>query len=377
MVLDRVCRMRAVRNGIRAALAAAAAALLSGCAVTTIASFAYERANEGQCISAGCAATAMLSYALDKATEGDPTPCRRLNTVERALEPRCGDYVPGSLLTKDVNASGLPRCPLALAARDPRHWPMLPELLAKGAQPEACDQPPLVALAQAADCPDFGAATAPSLDALRWLAEADARAIHHDVVRMLSCPAARRVGLHTVLDDWLAHGQLPSRGLPFSPLSALHPSHLDSHFARALEASGHTARAGLGAYAGELPAGFDVALREGDRGALDWWLDRVPELANRVPARQSNQLPWLPLARILTPTYLAHPQQQPELVAYLISRGADPWRSLPHDPTQSVVGYARQMKSPSLALLDQPLRATAAGSRASVAAAAGPSPASP
>jgi hypothetical protein len=257
-------------------------------------------------------------------------------------------------LTKDVTASGLPRCPLTLATRDATFWPMLPELLSKGAAPESCETPPLVALAQTAPCPDFSRASPQSRIALRWLAEADARAIHHDVVRMLSCPSARSAGLSDVLDDWLAQGQLPARGLTFGVLGAVHPSYLDSSFTRALEAHGHTARAGLGAYAGQLPTGFDAALRDGNRVALDWWLDRVPELANRVPARQANQLPWVPLARVITPNYLTQPEQQAELVAYLMSRGADPARALPHDPAQSVVAYARLLKSPSLALLDRP-----------------------
>jgi len=344
------------------------AALTSGCAATSVLTFAYEQSNDGQCISAGCAAGAVLSYALDKATEGDPTPCRKLNTVERALSGRCGDYQVGSLQAKDVAASGLPRCPLTLAARDPKLWPVLPELLAKGAQPEACAESPLAALAEASPCPDFAAASPDSLAALRWLAEADARAIHHDVVRMLSCPKARDAGLATVLDTWLAQGQLPTRGLAFGPLGALDPSALGSPLSNALEAQGHTARAGLGAYAGELPSGFDAALREGNLAALDWWLDRLPELANRVPPRNGNQLPWLPLARVLTPSYLTHPDQQTELVGYLLARGADPWRPLPHDPRLSVVAYARKLKSPSLALLDSP---QTAGGSAAVAATVG------
>jgi hypothetical protein len=106
-----------------------------------------------------------------------------------------------------------------------------------------------------------------------------------------------------------------------------------------------------------LPSSFDLALRDGDFAALDWWLDRVPELANRVPPRQGNQLPWLPLARVITPTYLAHPEQEGELVAYLLARGADPWRALPHDPRQTVVGYAWQVNSSSVPLLEQPVRA--------------------
>jgi hypothetical protein len=358
---------RRVGGWWRGAALLAAIGLLSGCAATTVLTFAYEQANEGQCISAGCAAAAVLKHALDKATEGDPTPCYRLNSVERALASRCGPYQPGTLLTKDVTASGLPQCPLKLAARDAAFWPVLPELLAKGASPESCDVSPLVALAQATACPDFGHAAPGSLAALRFLAEGDARAIHHDVVRMLSCPAARTAGLSNVLDDWLAQGQLPTRGLAFGVLGALDPAYLDSPFARAAEAHGHTARAGLGAYDGALAQGFDAALRSGNRVALDWWLDRVPELANRVPARQGNQLPWVPLARVLTPSYLAQPQQQNELVGYLLARGADPYRALPHDATQTPVTLARSLKSPSLALLDQPARI--AGTTTGVAAA--------
>jgi hypothetical protein len=355
----------------------AATGLLGGCAATSVLTFAYEQANEGQCISAGCAAAAIAQHAIDKVTEGDPTPCHRLNSVERALSERCGAYRPGSLVTKDVTQSGLPRCPLTLAARHPALWPVLPELLAKGASPESCDQPPLAALAQADACPNFAAASPESLAALRWLAVADARAIHHDVVRMLSCPAARRAGLDTVLDGWLAQGQLPARGLAFGPLGALHPSHLGSPLSRALEAQGHSARAGLGAYDGVLPSGFDHALRHADMAALDWWLARAPEIVNKVPPRQGNQLPWLPLARVLTPTYLAQPDQQQALVAYLLSRGADPWRSLPHDPSHSVVTYAWQLQSPLVALLDPVPSRAAAASPGTTAAAAGSVAAAP
>lgn len=338
------------------AAAMLAAALLGGCAATTVATFAYEQ-SQGHCISPGCAATAIVGYALDKATEGSPTPCHRLNSVERALSGRCGAYAAGSLQTKDVAASGLPRCPLIVAARDPALWPVLPELLDKGATPEVCDVPPLVALAQASACPDFSAAPPASLAALRWLAEADPRAIHHDAVRLLSCPHARSAGLSTVLDQWAAQGLLPWHGLAFSPLGALHPSHLGSPLATALEEQGHTARAAFGSYVGALPSGFDLALRDGNFAALDWWLDRLPELANRVPSRDASQLAWLPLARVVTPAYLHDPEQQDALVGYLMSRGADPWRALPHDASQSVVSYARSLKSPALPLLDTVQRA--------------------
>ncbi|HUG22802.1 hypothetical protein [Piscinibacter sp.] len=303
-------------------------------------------------LSSGCTTTMVVMYAYDKFTEGDPTPCHRLNSVERALSPRCGPYEAGTLVTKDVNASGLPQCPLSIAARDPRLWPALPELLAKGALPEVCDEAPLAALARATPCPDFSAATPESLVALRWLAEADARAIQHDVVRLLSCPAAHRAGLSTVLDSWLAQGLLPARGLAFGPLGALHPQHLDSPLAHALEAQGHTAQAALGSHDGKLPGGFDEALRHDHRAALDWWLDRVPDLANRVPSTHYGQFSWIPLARVITPSYIAQPEQQLALVEYLMSRGADPWNALPHDAGQSVVSLARRLNSPALALLD-------------------------
>ena len=363
---------------------AAATWLCSGCAATSVLTFAYETSTrddpEPTCLSIGCAASAMLSHVYEKATEGDPTPCYKLNSVARALTARCGAYQSGSLLAKDVSASGLPRCPLSLAARDPQFWPALPELIAKGAQADLCEQAPLVALAQAQPCPDFALASPEILHSLRWLAESDPRAVHHDVVRMLSCPGARAAGLASVLDGWLAQGQLPNQGLAFSPLGALHPQYLRSAFARALEKQGHTARGALGAYDGKLPSGFDLALRSGDRAALDWWLAGAPELANRVPPVQGNQFPWVPLARVITPSYVADAQQQRILVEYLMAHGADPWQPLPHQPGQSVVSYARQLKSHLLPLLDPPLelrdapRGQAAGVPPATAAAVAAAP---
>ncbi|MBC8056788.1 MAG: hypothetical protein H7Y61_09440, partial [Rhizobiales bacterium] len=135
---------------------------------------------------------------------------------------------------------------------------------------------------------------------------------------------------------------------------------------RALEARGHTARAGLGSFDGVHPRGFELALRASHWAALDWWISRVPELANRVPAVQGNQLPWVPLARVLTPNFLANPASQTEAVEFLLARGADPWRKLPYDAGTSVVAYARALKSPQLVLLDPPrlptvIAATAGG----------------
>ena len=300
----------------------------------------------------GCTTALVVAHVHAQITEGEPVPCVRLNSVERALQPRCGAFVPGSLQAQDIAAPGLPVCPLTLAARDPQFWPVLPELLAKGASPEGCRESPLVALAQARPCPDFGAASPAERQALRWLAVADARAVHHDAMRMLSCPNARAAGLDAALDDWLAQGLLPADGsLAFSPLAALDPQALPSPLSRALEAAGHGARAALGAYNGRLPGGFDAALRGSHWAALDWWLARLPELANRVPPARANQLPWVPLAQVLTPSYVADPAQQRALVAYLLARGADPWRALPHEPSRSVVSYAHELHSPLAALL--------------------------
>lgn len=297
---------------------------------------------------------AIVKHVHGKLTEGDPTPCVRLNSVQRALDERCGEFVPGSLTNEDIQHSGLSTCPLTVAARDPQFWPVLPELLAKGAQPERCSRSPLVALAAAQPCPAFEGAAPDQLRALAWLAEADGRAIDHDVVRLLSCPSARLAGLDKVLDKWQAQGDLPVGTLGFSPLGALHPEHLDSALARALEAQGHTAQAALGAYAGALPSGFELALRGNHWHALDWWLARAPQLANRVPPAQGNQLPWLPLARVLAPNFLEHPDAQTEMVEYLMAHGANPWQRLPAEPGRSIVHLAMELKSPQLSLLDPP-----------------------
>lgn len=315
-------------------------------------------------LTSGCTTSLVLLHLHDKLTEGDPPRCDQLNTVERALRSRCGEFVPGTLAAKDVLASGLPECPLTLAAREQALWRVLPELLARGALPERCVKAPLVALAQAQACPNFSAASADELAALRWLALADAGAIHHDVVRMLSCPNARMVGLDAVLDGWAAQQALPSHGLAFSPLGALHPSHLDSPFAQRLEAQGHHARTALGSYVGELPSGFELALRDGDWQALDWWLVRVPELVNGSPPARGGQLPWLPLARVLTPNYMPDATLRRSTVEYLLAHGADPWRRLPQDPRESVVSYARELKSPLLTLLDPPYAGAPAGTSA-------------
>ena len=313
---------------------------LGGCTTTTLVLAA-----------AGVATDTSVTWSVVKhvhatLTDGDAPPCATLGSVERALNPRCGAFERGSLRAKDLSPHALGECALTMAARDTRLWPVLPELIAIGAQPESCAQPPLVALAQANDCPELGAVSVEVRNALAWLAQADARAIHHDVVRWLSCPNSRAAGLDATLDAWLAAGALAPGSLSFSPLGALHPSHLNSALVQRLEASGHTVAQALGGYAGLRAPGFEEALRSSDYAALDWWLARQPQLANRVPPRQGNQLPWLPLARVLVPNFLAHPETRADMVAFLMARGADPRQRLPSNANQTVVDMALAMKSP-------------------------------
>lgn len=298
-----------------------------------------------------------------KATEGDPVWCIKLNSVERALSPRCGEFVAGSIRAGDIGVGELQECPLTVAARDPRLWPVLPELLDKGARPRACAESPLQVLAQAHPCPDFAAAPAAVVGAFQSLAETDPRAVRHDVVRLLSCPAARSAGLHRAIDRWLAAGALQPGRIGFGLLGALHPDYLVSPEGRRLEARGHTASASLGAFEGRLPGGFEEALRTSHWQALDWWLQRLPQLAERVPPRQGNQVHWLPLARVLVPSFLERPETQADMVRFLLARGADPGQALPYDPSHTVLSFARQIGSPHVGLLDpavptRPLAAT-------------------
>ena len=331
-------------------LAAAAALLLgTGCTTTSV------------LISLAGASTdtnvswTVVKYLHGQITEGDARACVLLSSVQRALSPRCGPFVPGSLVAADIERTGMAECALTLAVRDPALWPVLPELLEKGARPEACSLTPLVVLAQREPCPDFAVATPASLQALYRMAETEPRAVHHDVMRMLSCPSARAAGIDRVLATWRAAGVLKPGTLGFSPLGALHPDYLaSSTLARDLEADGHSARAALGGYEGMLRPGFEEALRTSQWAALDWWLQRAPELANRVPPTQGNQLSWLPLARVLVPNFLAYPETQKDMVGFLLARGADPRQRLPSNANQSVIAFAQLLKSPALALLDPP-----------------------
>lgn len=312
-------------------------------------------------LSSGCTTAIVALHVYDRLTEGDPSPCFKLNSVQRALETRCGAYEPGSLKAVDLAQAGLQECPLALAVRDPALWPVVPDLLAIGAQPEACRTPPLAALAQALPCPDFTRATPAQREALRRVAELDARAIQPETLHALSCPAARDAGLDAVIADWQAQGRLAPGQLLFSPLGALHPSALHGPLAQALEAEGHGAHQALAA------GGFEEALRQADLHALDWWLQREPGLVNQVPPLRAGQLPWVPLARVVVPGFIGDEARQRQVVDYLLAHGADPWRRLPHDSSQSPASLATRLHSPLAPLLQNaPLPAPSAGPLAAI-----------
>jgi hypothetical protein len=305
------------------------------------------------------ASWSIVKHVHDKMVEGGPVPCYRLDSLERALAPQCAPYAPGLIRSDDMAGRRLPLCPLAMAAREPRTWPVLAELIDKGAMPETCARAPLVELAQAQGCPDFNAATPASRRSLRWLAQADARSVHHDTVRMFTCPQAVAAGLHEVVEQWVAQGAMPPGRIGFSPLSALHPDFVGTALSDQLEAQGHQARHGLDPYDGTQRSGFEEAFASAHFAALDWWFDRVPALANRVPPPQGNQLPWLPLARALQPQGLDQADQQEAMLRFLLARGADPKRKLPQRPDTTVQRLAREIGSPHAALLEQPPRPVA------------------
>ncbi|MEO5882830.1 MAG: hypothetical protein ABIQ06_10485 [Caldimonas sp.] len=306
-----------------------------------------------------------------KLTEDDATPCIQLNSVQRALNARC-DYVPGSIRRADIARSGLQECPLAVATRDPRLWRALPELLDKGARVDICPGSPLLALAAADPCPDFGAAPPEVRNAIRNLAEDDPRAVRHDVFRMLSCPRARAVGLDQVLVTWLDRGDLEPGKLSFSPLGAADPELLVSRFGRELEVAGHRPQAALDGYEGVLPSGFDLALRRSNWAAIDWWLYRLPQLANLAPSQRGG-LAWVPLQKVLVTGFLQYPDTQRDLVVFLMARGASPAQVLPSDPRRTVASFAAQIRSPMLPVLEpKTARSASAGALAAFGSTAVP-----
>lgn len=288
-----------------------------------------------------------------KLTEDDPTPCMLLNSVQRALNPRC-DYVPGSIRRADVANSGLQACPLAIATRDARLWRAVPDLIAQGASTQACTRSPLQDLAEIDVCPAFASAPPAMLQAFVTMAEVDPRAVRHDVFRMLGCSNARAAGLDRVLTGWLDAGKLEPGTLSFSPLDAADPELLVSRFGRELEVAGHTPEAALGGYDGVLPMGFEEALRTSHWAALEWWLYRLPQLARSAPPTRGGVYPWLPLQRVLLPGFLQNPATQADMVGFLLARGAEAKATLPADRGRTVIAFARAIHSPMVDLLDPP-----------------------
>lgn len=309
----------------------------------------------------------IVKHVHGKLTEDDPTPCRLLNSVQRAINPRC-EFVAGSIVAADLANSGLQACPLAAATQDARSWRALPELIAKGAAVQRCARSPLQDLAAVDACPDFTAAPPAVLASLAFLAESDARAVRHDVFRMLGCPQARAAGLERILVAWLDRGALEPGTLSFSPLGALHPDLVGSRFSRELEVAGHLPQTALDHYDGVLPSGFEEALRTSHWAALEWWIDRLPRLANRVPPTRGGQLAWLPLQRVLLPAFLSDASTRSAMVGFLMARGADPKQKLPSEPSRTVIGFATSISSPMLALLDPPAPPSPAAALATYAA---------
>ena len=324
----------------------------------------------GAATMAGCTAPALLLTATGIATdtsvtwevvkhvhaqltEDDPTPCVLLNSVQRALNGRC-EFVPGSIRTADIARSGLQGCALTAATRDARLWRALPELIEKGASYERCARSPLQDLAEIDACPTFQVASPEILKAMVYLADNDPRSVRHDVFRMLSCRNARAVGLDRVLVGWLDRGRLQPGTLSFSPLEALDPDVLVTRFGRELQTAGHLPAAALDHYDGTLPMGFEEALRTSHWAALEWWFYELPQLANRAPPSRGAQMTWVPLQRVLLPGYLANPETQADTVRFLLAHGADPRSKLPFDNGKNVIGFAAAIKSPMLALLDEP-----------------------
>jgi len=309
----------------------------------------------------------LVKYAHQQLTEGDDRPCAMLNSAQRAVAARCGPFRPGSIDRSDIGHTGYAECELTLATRDPALWPALPELLQKGARLDACTESPLVALARRDACPVFDGAPEDTLHALETMALADPRAVQHDSMRMLTCPHARRAGLDRIVEAWRVSGALRPGTVAFGPLGALHPDALvSSPLAAALEADGHRARDALGGYQGTLRPGFEEALRTSHWAALEWWLAREPSLAKEVPPTQGDQLRWIPLQRVLLANFLDRPDTQADMVTFLLAHGASPQQRLPSNPSQTVLAFARMLKSPSVALMEAPADGGAGTARVAV-----------
>jgi hypothetical protein len=286
----------------------------------------------------GCITTAVILAS--KYVDKMPPACSSLSTVERALTERCGGYKVGALDAKDVNLRVLSACPLTNFASNPAMWQGLPELLAKGASPEQCAKAPLLAMAEKTPCPAFSQMNAETREAVRWLAQADAASISSPVVHMLTCPEAVNTGLSNVVQQWVAQGHLDPDRISFSVLSAIHPTSLPQPWVNDLLTAGHQPLRAV-----EMDAsGFEHALAQGDITTLDWWIQKAPALAHRAPAKGLGHVPWLPLARTMSPGFAADDAARLRTAQYLMARGASMNAALPHERGQSVGDYARSVQ---------------------------------
>lgn len=278
-----------------------------------------------------------------------PPVCHSLSTPEQATLERCGGYKAGELLTKDVNIAFASACPLTNFARNKPTWNGLPELIALGADPALCSQAPLQAMAAAQACPDFAALSPDVRESVRWLARNDPHSVSGPVLHMLTCPSARQAGLTTIVPEWLAAGLLAPDRADFSVLSSIHPASLNDPWVDTLLVSGHAVRTAVAMDA----TGYEHALATGDVATLRWWTQRAPELVHRVPAHSASHLPWVPLARIMTPTFTRDDAACEASARFLLTQGADPKAVLPEDRGQTVQDYTARVRPNLLALLAQ------------------------
>ena len=83
----------------------------------------------------------------------------------------------------------------------------------------------------------------------------------------------------------------------------------------------------------------------------------MPSLVHRVPARGVGYLPWLPLARVMTPGFTRSDEARRAGVDFLIARGANPQATLPHDRGETVLSYTQRVQ-PQLAHILQSTKVT-------------------
>ena len=283
-----------------------------------------------------------------------PAACNTLSTAEQATLSRCGGYRRGYLETKDVNVAFAGACPLTNFARHPETWVGLPELIDMGAQPGRCGIAPLPAMADVQACPDFTKMEPATLKAVRWLATADGHSLTGPVVNMLSCPSARKAGLTDIVEQWVVQDRLAPAKTNFSVLSAVHPASLGEPWVTTLIATGHTPQRAV-----EMdPSGYERALADGDVNTLRWWTRHVPSLIHRVPAKSAAHVPWVPLARVMTPQFARDDAARFVSAQFLLASGADPQARLPGEGNQTVMDYTARtqpklvellLKDPSLA----------------------------